>query len=80
MKRKGASSSRPSRSQQQESGGGHPALSNESSLKIFDAQDLHFFGLTAEDADEASLRKTYFKKCLFMHPDKGGDTSDFQEL
>ena len=77
MEREGASSSssRPNRS-----GGEHPALSNASSLKIFDAGDLHFFDLTAEDADEASLRKSYFRKSLCIHPDKGGSTEAFQDL
>ena len=33
------------------------------------------------DADSASLRtKAYRKLCLTYHPDKGGETSDFQEL
>ena len=31
---------------------------------IFDADDLQFFGLTVEDADEASLKKSYCKKGL----------------
>ena len=54
------------------SGGEHPAL--------FDAADLHFFDLTAEDADEAKLRKSYHKKSLFMHPDKGASKEAFQYL
>ena len=82
MEREGASSSssRPNRSNQQESGGEHPAWSNARSLKIFDAGDLHFFDRTAEDADEASLRKSYFRKSLCIHPDKGGSTEAFQDL
>lgn len=33
------------------------------------------------DADSASLRrKAYRELCLTYHPDKGGETSDFQEL
>ena len=80
MEREGASSSssRPNRSNQQESGGEHPAFGG--SQKIFDAGDLHFFDLTAEDADEASLRKSYFRKSLCNHPDKGGSTAAFQVL
>ena len=80
MEREGASSSssRPNRSNQQESGGEHPAFGG--SQKIFDAGDLHFFDLTAEDADEASLRKSYFRKSLCIHPDKGGSTEAFQDL
>ena len=54
------------------SGGEHPAL--------FDAADLHFFDLTAEDADEAKLRKSYHKKSLSTHPDKGGCKEAFQNL
>ena len=49
-------------------------------MKIFDAGDLHFFDLTAEDADEALLRKSYFKKSLGLHPDKGGSKEAFQDL
>ena len=75
-----SSSSRPNRSNQQESGGEHPALSNASSLKTLDAGDLHFSDLTAENADEASLRKSYFRKSLCIHPDKGGSTKAFQDL
>ena len=54
------------------SGGEHPAL--------FDPVDLHFFDLTAEDADEAKLRKSYHKKSLSTHPDKGGCKEAFQNL
>ena len=73
-----SSSSRPNRSNQQESGCERPAFGG--SQKIFDAGDLHIFDLTAEDADEASLRKSYFRKSLCIHPDKGGSTEAFQDL
>ena len=54
------------------SGGEHPAL--------FDAADLHFFDLAAEDADETKLRRSYHKKSLSTHPDKGGCKEAFQNL
>ena len=47
---------------------------------IFDADDLQFFGLTVEDADEASLKKSYCKKALVSHPDKGGSNEAFQQV
>ena len=74
MEREGASSSssRPNRSNQQGSGGKHPAF--------FDAGDLHFFNLTAEDADEVSLRKKYHNICLRNHAGKGGSKESFQYL
>ena len=47
---------------------------------IFDAGDLHVFGLTVEDADEASLKKSYCKKALVSHPDKGGSNEAFHHV
>ena len=71
MKREMASSlsCRPNRSNQQASC---------DSLKIFEAADLDFFELTTEDANEARLRRAYFKKSLTLHPDKGGNTDGFK--
>ena len=58
------------------------SLSNSLLLRqvIFDADDLQFFGLTVEDADEASLKKSYCKKALVSHPDKGGSNEAFQQV
>lgn len=60
-------------------GGGHPGMHRREQKPVDNKRFYELLGVE-RDATPAQIKKSYHKKALKMHPDKGGDPDAFKEI